>query len=518
MIINITQPIIRNSFFVALFAATNLSGPFCSFANTKTQDHHLKQTEHHHQVHTATKTNTDETKRGELQNAEKRDDLADLVEKLSPAVVNISTTGSVEISLSPFESFFGFNMMTPFGNLDSGGDRIIRKKTNALGSGFLVSEDGYVITNHHVVKDAEEIVVTTHDNQEYNGKIIGFDSRADIALIKIESKNKFPYAKFGNSDAARIGQAVVAIGNPFGFGGTVTSGIVSAKSRHLSGMPFVSLIQTDAAINMGNSGGPMFDMTGNVIGVNTAIYSPHGSSGNIGIGFAIPSNVVLKVMEALKKEEKVKYPWFGIMYKYVDKATASAVGMNQVKGIIVNSVSPDSPASKADIKAGDIILQIEKHPINKNVYIPDLIQNMPVGAKINVLLWRYGKEIKVQAVLMEQPAETPKPTQHSDNKKTPEKNLAGIDVSNLSDDLKQRLKIDPSVKGVMVVNINNIIVNDDDFLRKGDVVTQINETPIRDSNDFYAALQSPSVLSNKSAVFHIHRQGNLFLQGIKLYE
>ncbi len=275
---------------------------------------------------------------------------ADLAEKLIPSVVNISTTQTVVTNINPFP--FEFPPGSPFEDLFKEFGTPQKRKASALGSGFIIDSKGIVITNNHVIKGAEDIVVRVNGDKEYKAKVIGTDPLSDVAVLQIESKEKFIAVKFGNSDKARIGDWVIAIGNPFGLGGTVTSGIISARNRDIGLSRYEDYIQTDASINVGNSGGPLFDMKGDVIGINTAIL---GQSGSIGIGFAIPSNSAKKVIDQLIKFGETKRGWLGVRIQVVTKEIADVEKLDRPRGALVASVAEDSPSDKAGIKAGDII-------------------------------------------------------------------------------------------------------------------------------------------------------------------
>ena len=313
---------------------------------------------------------------------------ADLAEKLIPSVVNISTTQTVVTNVNPFP--FEFPPGSPFEDLFKEFGTPQKRKASALGSGFIIDSKGIVITNNHVIKGAEDIVVRVNGNKEYKAKVIGTDPLSDVAVLQIESKEKFIAVKFGNSDKARIGDWVIAIGNPFGLGGTVTSGIISARNRDIGLSRYEDYIQTDASINVGNSGGPLFDMKGDVIGINTAIL---GQSGSIGIGFAIPSNSAKRVIDQLIKFGETKRGWLGVRIQVVTKEIADVEKLAKPRGALVASVAEDSPSDKAGIKAGDIILEFNGVLINEMKELPKIVAQTEVGKTVNVKVWRNKKEI-----------------------------------------------------------------------------------------------------------------------------
>jgi len=313
---------------------------------------------------------------------------ADLAEKLMPSVVNISTTQTIVTNINPFP--FEFPPGSPFEDMFKEFSTPQKRKASALGSGFIIDAKGIVVTNKHVIQGAEDIMVTVNGEKEYEAKIIGADPLSDLAVLEIQSKDKFVPVKFGDSDKARIGDWVIAIGNPFGLGGTVTSGIISARNRSIGLSRYEDYIQTDASINQGNSGGPLFDMNGDVIGINTAIL---GQSGSIGIGFAIPSNSAKKVIEQLIEFGETKRGWLGVRIQIVTKEIADVEKLNKPRGALVASVADNSPSNKAGIKAGDIILEFNGVLINEMKELPKIVAQTEVGKTVEVKVWRNGKEI-----------------------------------------------------------------------------------------------------------------------------
>ncbi len=313
---------------------------------------------------------------------------ADLAEKLMPSVVNISTTTTVTTQSNPFP--FQFPPGSPFEDMFKEFGAPQERKSAALGSGFIIDEKGVVITNNHVIQDAEDIIVRVNGDKEFKAQVIGADPLSDIAVLKLDSNEKFIPVKFGNSDEARIGDWVIAIGNPFGFGGTVTSGIISARNRSLGLTRYEDYIQTDASINSGNSGGPLFDLNGDVIGINTAIL---GRSGSIGIGFAIPSNSAKIVINQLVKFGETKRGWLGVRIQDVTKEIADVENLDEPRGALVASVAENSPSQKAGVKAGDIILEFNGEKIKEMKELPTIVARTEVGKNVKVKIWRNKKEI-----------------------------------------------------------------------------------------------------------------------------
>ena len=313
---------------------------------------------------------------------------ADLAEKLMPSVVNISTTTTVTTQSNPFP--FQFPPGSPFEDMFKEFGEPQERKSAALGSGFIIDEKGVVITNNHVISDAEDIIVRVNGDKEFKAKVIGADPLSDIAVLQLETNEKFIPVKFGDSDKARIGDWVIAIGNPFGLGGTVTSGIISARNRSIGLSRYEDYIQTDASINSGNSGGPLFDMNGDVIGINTAIL---GRNGSIGIGFSIPSNSARIVIKQLIEFGETKRGWLGVRIQDVTKEIADVEKLDEPRGALVASVAQNSPSDKAGVKAGDIILEFNGEKIQEMKQLPIIVAKTEVGKKVKVKIWRNKKEI-----------------------------------------------------------------------------------------------------------------------------
>jgi len=314
---------------------------------------------------------------------------ADLAEKLMPSVVNISTTQTVVTKSNPFPGF-EFPPGSPFGDMFKDFGTPQEKQSSALGSGFIIDEKGIVVTNNHVIDGAEDIVVQVNGEKKFKAKVIGADPLSDIAVLQIETNEKFIPVNFGNSDKARIGDWVIAIGNPFGLGGTVTSGIISARNRSIGLTRYEDYIQTDASINQGNSGGPLFNMNGDVIGINTAIL---GRSGNVGIGFAIPSNSAKQVIDQLIEFGETKRGWLGVRIQDVTKEIAEVENLGKPRGALVASVAENSPSEKAGVKSGDIILEFDGQAIQQMKELPMIVAKTKVGKSVKVKIWRNKKEI-----------------------------------------------------------------------------------------------------------------------------
>ena len=322
---------------------------------------------------------------------------ADLAEKLMPSVVNISSTQTIKSNANPFP--FEFPPGSPFEDMFKEFNKPTERKATALGSGFVIDKKGIIVTNNHVIQGAEDIFVSVNGSKEYKAKVIGKDPYMDLAVLEIiDSEKNFKPVKFGDSDKARVGDWVMAIGNPFGFGGTVTAGIISSRNRDIGLTRYDDFIQTDASINQGNSGGPLFDLEGNVIGINTAIIAP-GSSGSIGIGFAIPSNPASKVIKQLINYGETKRGWLGVRIQEVTKEIADVEKLENPEGALVASVSINSPADKAGIRAGDIILEFDGKKVDTMRKLPKLVAETEVGKKVTLKIWRDRKLISKKVLL-----------------------------------------------------------------------------------------------------------------------
>ena len=394
---------------------------------------------------------------------------ADLAERLIPSVVNVSTTQTVTTNTNPFP--FQFPPGSPLEDMFKEFGTPQKRKATALGSGFIIDSKGIVVTNNHVIQGAEDILVRVNGDKEYEATVIGADPLSDIAVLQIKSKEKFTSVKFGNSNKARIGDWVIAIGNPYGLGGTVTSGIISARNRSIGLSRYEDYIQTDASINQGNSGGPLFDLNGKVIGINTAIIAP-GASGSIGIGFAIPSNPASKVVKQLIEFGETKRGWLGVRIQEVTKEIAEIEKLKNPEGALVASVAENSPAFKAGIKAGDIILEFDGKKVDTMRTLPKLVAETEVGKKVILKIWRNSKLISKKVLLGRLESSNEFKMENKKEKDTEKyieiKDLK-ISIRNLKeDDIKNR-NLPKDITGVVVteiqqdspllsVSVNDIIV------------------------------------------------------------
>jgi len=428
---------------------------------------------------------------------------ADLAEKLMPSVVNISTKQTVVTNTNPFP--FQFPPGSPFEDMFKEFGTPQERQSTALGSGFIIDAKGIVVTNNHVIQDAEDIIVRVNGDKEFTAKVIGADPLSDIAVLQLDTKEKFIPVKFGNSDKARIGDWVIAIGNPFGLGGTVTSGIISARNRSIGLSRYEDFIQTDASINSGNSGGPLFDMNGDVIGINTAIL---GRSGSIGIGFSIPSNSAKIVIDQLIEFGETKRGWLGVRIQDVTKEIAEVEKLDKPRGALVASVAENSPSDKAGVKAGDIILEFNGEKISEMKQLPIIVARTEVGKKVIVKIWRNKKEITKEITLGRlETSEDFKVAEKSKPKK--ELNIDNLKISVreiTKDDIKNR-NLPNQTSGLVITKIDN-----DSPLKNSievnSIILEAQKKKIRTVNDLNQAVKQVLNSSQKTILLVIYNSQN----------
>ena len=448
------------------------------------------------------------------------DSFADLAQELLPSVVNISTTQVIEgragMKLpklppgSPFEDFFKefFDQNQP--------EKRSRRATS-LGSGFIVGAEGYVVTNNHVIQDAEEITVILHDNTRLKAELVGRDKKTDIAVLKVKPKSKLTAVKFGDSDSARVGDWVMAIGNPFGLGGTVTAGIISARGRDINAGPYDDFIQTDASINRGNSGGPMFNLKGRVIGINTAIFSPSG--GSVGIGFAIPSSVAGPVIKQLVKHGQVRRGWLGVHIQAVTEEIAETLGLKEASGALVASVIPDGPAEKAKMKAGDVILKFDGREVSKMRRLPRMVADTEVGKSVDILVWRGNKKVTLKAKveeLGETPAEVAAKTPGSRKGSESTIDVLGLRLSSITAKLKSKYSLGKDLKGVVVTKVTESGPAAEKGIRPGDVIVEISQQEVTEPADIEKKVAEAEKAGRKSVLLLLEGQGGLRFVAIRI--
>lgn len=445
---------------------------------------------------------------------------SDLAAKLLPAVVNISTTqkleghGGVEIPQlppgSPFEDFF-----KEFFERNVPQERSARKSTS-LGSGFVIDPRGYIVTNNHVIQNADEITVAFHNKKRLKAKVIGRDSKTDLAVLKVTPDHKLIHVPFGNSDLARVGDWIVAIGNPFGLGGTVTAGILSARGRNINAGPYDDFLQTDASINRGNSGGPMFNLKGEVIGVNTAIFSPSG--GSVGIGFAIPSSVSEPVIQQLIKKGKVERGWLGVHIQAVTPEIAETLGLNEPSGALVASVIKGGPAEEAKIKPGDIILKFGKRQVITMRSLPRIVAETSVGDFIDAQIWRDKKLIikKIKIAKLDDQKENVKLSSPSRSKGGKTIKALGLTISSITPRLKKRFKLTKSAKGVVVLKIEKNGPAAEKGIRVGDIIDEVNQKEVTTPEHIEREIRNVLKLGRKVILVRVEGKGGGRFLGLRI--
>ncbi|OSQ38343.1 DegQ family serine endoprotease [Thalassospira mesophila] len=435
------------------------------------------------------------------------DSFADMAERLLPTVVNISTSQLVADRQgpdfqfppgSPFEDLFrDFMERNGQGKGQEQGQNAPKKhRATALGSGFIISADGYIVTNNHVIDGADEISVTLHDNETLPAKLIGRDAKTDVALLKVDTKKDLPFVKWGDSDKARVGEWAMAIGNPFGLGGTVTAGIISARNRDINQGPYDDFIQTDASINRGNSGGPLFNMDGDVIGINSAIYSPSG--GSVGIGFAIPSAIAESVVDQIKEYGRPRRGWLGVHIQTVTDDIADSVGLKESYGAMVAGVTKDGPAEKAGIKQGDVILKFDGKKVESMRRLPRIVAETKIGKSVDVELWRDGEKKDITVDLGELKEEAAADNSTDDQQEQAPVQTSseatidalGLKVANVDDDLRQRFNLTADTEGVVVTDVDTASFSAEKGVRPGDIILEASHQSVSTVDEVQKAVKS----------------------------
>ena len=453
------------------------------------------------------------------------DTFADLAERLSPAVVNISTSQTVsrpegETPMpqipegTPFEEFF-----KEFFDRQRRGDGPPRK-VQSLGSGFVIDASGLVVTNNHVIDGADEIEVTFPDGTVLPAKLLGTDAKTDLAVLKVESDTPLPAVKFADSDKARVGEWVMAIGNPFGLGGSVSVGIISARNRDINAGPYDDFIQTDAAINRGNSGGPLFNMDGDVIGVNSAIISPSG--GSIGIGFAIPSTLALNITNQLREFGETRRGWLGVKIQTVTDEIAESLGLEEATGALVAGLSPDGPAAKSGIEQGDIILKFAGKPVEEMRQLPRIVAETQIGKAVPVIVWRNGKRETVmvnigkldetQAAAFATDTDEGEP----DGKVGATIESLGLTLTGISPEAREQFGIAAEVNGVLVEDVMGESSAAEKGIRPGDVIVEVAQEEVTNPAEVAELVGEIEKTDRKSVLLLLNRGGDLRFVAVKL--
>jgi serine protease Do len=432
------------------------------------------------------------------------DKIADVAEAVIDAVVNISTSQTVAAGGpstrqgpgqspearpgpgvppgSPFEEFFEefFKNRRGQGDPKGGGPR----RVNSLGSGFVIDSAGIVVTNNHVIADADEITVVFNDGSKLKAELIGKDSKTDLAVLQVKPDKPLKAVKFGNSEKLRLGEWVIAIGNPFSLGGSVTAGIVSARNRDINSGPYDNYIQTDAAINRGNSGGPLFNLDGEVVGVNTAIISPSG--GSIGIGFSVPANTAIAVIEQLREFKEVRRGWLGVRIQQVTDDIAESLGIKPVRGALVAGIDDKGPAKPAGIEPGDVIVKFDGKEIKEMRDLPKIVGDTPIGKDVPVIIIRKGKE-ETKTVRLGRLEDTPQPASVKTDAPVEEKSVVqkalGLNLAGMTDDLRKKYKIKDAVKGVVITAVEANSAAAEKRLNAGDVIVKVTDEEVTNPAD-----------------------------------
>ncbi len=455
---------------------------------------------------------------------------ADLIEGVAPAVVQITVKqteakgDAPDLSQIPeqfrdgplrdfFEHFFGEN--------GPGRGQGPKGQRTALGSGFIISSDGVVVTNNHVIGEADKMEVTLKDGSRFPAKLLGSDDKTDLAVIKIEADKPLPTVSWGNSDAARVGDWVVAVGNPFGLAGTATAGIVSSRGRDIGSGPYDDFIQIDAPINTGNSGGPLFDTDGRVIGVNTAIYSPTG--GSVGIGFAIPSNAAQKVVAALEEKGSVSRGWLGIAIQPVTPEVAESLGLAKAQGALVASVNPSSPASKAGVRQGDVVTAFDGKEVGTPRELSRAVADAKIGESGKLTVWRDGRETELRVHVGEMPkqltaAEPGSGAQAPDKpaKGGVELGALGLTLSPLDDESRARWGVAEGTSGALVAAVSDGADAAEKGLQPGDVITRVNQENVKSPKDVAAAVEKAKSAQRKTVLLLIDRRGTQHFVAVEM--
>ncbi len=443
-------------------------------------------------------------------------DFTRIVDKTKDAVVNISTTKKIGGSTlkkhlqipdlpegSPFGELFR-KFLDPDGNF-----RIPERESNSLGSGFIISKDGYILTNHHVVDGADQVIVRMSNRKEYEARVIGSDKAADVAVLKIDADESLPTVRIGDSEKLKVGQWVLAIGSPFGFDHSVTAGIVSALGRSLPSDNYVPFIQTDVAINPGNSGGPLLNLDGEVVGINSQIYSRTG--GFMGLSFAIPIELAMDVAEQIKTKGSVSRGWLGVLIQEVTRDLAESFGMDTPHGALVAKVMPDSPAQSAGLRVGDVIVEFDGKKVSRSSALPPLVGRFPVGKTAEVVVIRNRKRKTLRVRIEQLPAETSENGSPVETRDQPtEESALGLTVRPLDKNAMKKLKVE---SGVQVAEINADGPAADAGIKPGDVISMIDNRPVKNMDDFNRLVKS--LKPGKSVAVLIHRRGSPIFLAIK---
>ncbi|WP_057465758.1 Do family serine endopeptidase [Pseudovibrio sp. POLY-S9] len=433
--------------------------------------------------------------------------LADLAEELGDAVVNISTAQRVKAKRSlqlpdvpegsPFQEFFEefFNGQEPEGESP--------QRVQSLGSGFVIDgEKGIIVTNNHVIEGADEITVNFNDGTKLSAQLLGSDEKTDLAVLKVEPQSTLDSVKFGSSEVLRVGDWVMAIGNPFGLGGTVTAGIVSARNRDINSGPYDNFIQTDAAINRGNSGGPLFNMDGEVVGINTVIFSPSG--GSIGIGFAIPAETATRVIAQLREFGETRRGWLGVRIQHVTEEIAESLGMDSARGALIAGVTEGGPAQEADIMPGDVVLSFDGRSVPEMRDLPRMVATTTIGSTVPLMVLRRGEEVELEVTLgrLDEVAEIEKveEEQESPKSKADETVVLGLSLAKIDESLRERFALSDEIEGVVITRVAEGSSAEDKRVRAGDVIVEVAQEPVAAPKDVVDMIEALKADKRRSAL------------------
>ncbi|CAK0739548.1 putative periplasmic serine endoprotease DegP-like [uncultured Gammaproteobacteria bacterium] len=462
---------------------------------------------------------------------------ADIAERLLPAVVNISTTQNLQKPGaaprvgpdmpqfppgSPFEEFFK-EFFDRRGGKEPGTPPQQQRRATSLGSGFIIdAKKGLIVTNNHVIQDADEITIILHDDTNLKAEVRGRDSKTDLAILKVTTEHPLVAVTFGDSDVMRVGDWVLAIGNPFGLGGTVTAGIVSARARDINAGPYDDFLQTDASINRGNSGGPMFNLNGEVIGINTAIFSPSG--GSVGIGFAIPSNLAKLVVGQLREFGHTRRGWLGVRIQGVTQEIADTLGLTKPHGALVASVTPNGPAAVAGIQQGDVVLTFDGKEVNEMRKLPRIVADTKIEKGVPVVVWRKGQQVTFQVKVGELEAAEESgllTTQNDDHSKPGQArqfDKLGLKLSAISTELRQQFELAADVKGVVIVEVQSGSPAGEKNLRPGDVIVEVSQQEVTNPTEVADRVKKAREEGKKSVLMLVDHQGELRFVALPLGE
>lgn len=447
------------------------------------------------------------------------DSFADLANKLLPTVVNINTSQTLKAPPqgampqlppgSPLEDLFK-NFLGPKSNAP--------RHVTSLGSGFIIDPSGYIVTNNHVIEDSDQITVALQDGTQMPAKVVGRDTKTDLALLKVTPKKPLPATHFGDSEKARIGDWVIAIGDPFGIGSTVTAGIISARNRNINAGPYDDFIQTDAPINKGNSGGPLFDMDGNVIGINSQIYTPSG--GSVGIGFAIPANLAREVIGQLRQFGIARRGWIGVRIQQVTAEIAEGLSLPTTQGALVTGVTGGGPAAQAGLQNGDLITGFDGKPVPDDRVLPRIVADTPIGKTVSMDVLRKGRK-QTMKITVQKLADDAKPDKATKAPPAPVKNQSklaqlGLTLGMLDGPARAKFKIGAGVQGVVITAVEAGSAAGEKNLRPGDVIVEVGGQPVKTPDDAAKRVDADAKAGKKSALLLINRDGDVQYLGLKL--